>query len=116
MDSKAMAEKISEIMDDRKAKNIEVIDTSGLTDIADYFIICSGTSTTHVRGIADEIEKKMGECGLKCAHLEGYDSAGWILLDYLDVVAHVFLADQREFYNLERLWKDSAKKIRPQDA
>lgn len=116
MDAKAIAEKISAIMDDRKAKNIEVIDTSKMTDITDYFIICSGTSTTHVRGIADEIEKKMGESGLKCAHLEGYDTAGWILLDYLDVVAHVFLEEQREFYNLERLWKDSAQKIRPQES
>lgn len=116
MNSKTMAEKIAAIMEDRKAKDIEVIDTSSLTDITDYFIICSGTSTTHVRGIADEIEKKMGESGLQCAHLEGYDTAGWILLDYLDVVAHVFLTDQREFYNLERLWKDSAQKIRPQES
>lgn len=115
MNSKEMADKISAIMDDRKAKNIEVIDTSRLTDVTDYFIICSGTSTTHVRGIADEIEEKMGEAGVKCSHIEGYDTAGWILLDFIDVVAHVFLEDQREFYNLERLWKDSAGKIRAHD-
>ena len=111
MTSKEMADKIASIMDDRKAKDIEIIDTTKLTDVTDYFIICSGTSTTHVKGIADEVEFKMSEAGVKCKHTEGYDSAGWILLDFVDVVAHVFLQDQREYYNLERLWKDSAGKI-----
>ena len=115
MNSGEMAEKISAIMDSRKAKNIEVIDTAKLTDVTDYFIICSGTSTTHVRGISDEIEAKMEEAGVKCAHTEGYDTASWILLDFIDVVAHVFLEDQRAFYNLERLWKDSAGKIKAHD-
>ena len=64
-----------------------------------------------IKGIADEIEFKMGEAGVECKHSEGYDSASWILLDFVDVVAHVFLQEEREFYNLERLWKDSAGKI-----
>lgn len=115
MNSREMADKVAAIMDDRKAKSIEVIDTSKLTDVTDYFIICSGTSTTHVRGIADEIEAKMSEAGVACSHIEGYDTAGWILLDFIDIVAHVFLEDQREFYNLERLWKDSAGKRKAND-
>ena len=115
MTSQEMADKIAAIMDDRKAKNIEIIDTSKLTEITDYFIIGSGTSTTHVRGIADEIEVKMKEAGIPCSHIEGYDTAGWILLDFTDVVAHVFIEDQREFYNQERLWKDSAGKIAAHD-
>ncbi len=111
MTSKEMADKIAAIMDDRKAKNIEIIDTTKLTDVTDYFVICSGTSTTHVKGIADEVEFKMSEAGVQCKHTEGYDSASWILLDFVDVVAHVFIQEEREFYNLERLWKDSAGKI-----
>ena len=68
--------------------------------------MCSGTSSTHLRGIADLVEEKLEEKGIKCAHLEGYDTASWILMDYLDVVVHIFLESEREFYNIERLWKD----------
>ena len=112
MTTKEMAEKVAAIMDDRKAKNIEVIDTTKMTDVTDYFIICSGTSTTHVKAIADEVEFKMKEAGVECSHTEGYDSAQWILLDFTDVVAHVFIEDQREYYNLERLWRDSAGRLK----
>ncbi len=96
---------IVKAMEDRKAKNIEVIDVSEKTPVTDAFILCSGTSSTHLRGIADEIEEKMKENGVICSHLEGYDTARWILLDFIDVVAHVFLEEEREFYNIERLWK-----------
>ncbi len=92
-------------MEDRKAKQIEVIDLSAQTPITDAFIICSGTSSTHLRGIADEIIEKMKEAGHPCVHLEGYDTARWILLDFTDVVAHLFLEEEREFYNIERLWR-----------
>lgn len=109
MDSKALADKIVSILDSRKGKEIAVINTSKQTIITDYFIICSGTSTTHLRGLADELEEKLKEEGRECTHKEGYDSARWILLDYLDVVVHLFLEEEREYYNLERLWRDGVK-------
>lgn len=110
MDSKAMADKIVDIIDDRKGRKIEVIEIKDLTVVTDYFVICSGTSTTHLRGIADEVVHKMEQEGVKCAHTEGYDTASWILLDFLDVVVHLFLESEREYYNIERLWRNVSRK------
>ncbi len=106
MDSKVLADKIVQIIDDRKGKKIEVIETKDVTVVTDYFVICSGTSTTHLRGIADEVVYKLEQEGIKCAHTEGYDTASWILLDFLDVVVHLFLEEERAFYNIERLWRN----------
>ncbi|MBQ3847897.1 MAG: ribosome silencing factor [Clostridia bacterium] len=107
MDSKELAKKIAEIMEDRKGKDVQIIDTSKSLIITDSFIICNGTSTTQVRAIADEIMFKLKEeYGIECHHTEGYETASWILIDYIDVVAHVFLQEDREFYNLERLYSD----------
>lgn len=107
MDSKELALKIAEIMDDRKGKDIQIIDTSASLKITDYFVICNGTSTTQVKAIADEITYKIKEeCGIECHHTEGYESGSWILIDFIDAVAHVFLQADREFYNLERLYSD----------
>lgn len=115
MESKVLADKIVEILNDMKAKRIESINIENVTIISDYFIICSGTSTTHNRGIADEIMEKLNKEGLHCKHLEGYETARWILLDYIDVVIHIFHEEDREFYNLERLWKDgNFANIRPE--
>ena len=105
-ESRQLAEDIVKLLDGRKAKNIELIHTERLGAVTDYFIICSGTSSTHLRGIADEVLGKLKERGLTCAHLEGYDTAAWILLDYIDVVVHIFQEADREYYNIERLWKD----------
>lgn len=106
MDSKIIAEKIVEILDEKKAKDIKSIDISELTVIADYFVICSGTSTIHIKALADEVEEKMKELNLELLRKEGYNSARWILLDYNSVVVHIFHEEDREFYNLERLWSD----------
>lgn len=103
---KIFTEIVVKAMEDRKAKQIEVIDLQGQTLITDAFILCSGTSSTHLRGIADEVMEKMKEAGQSCAHLEGYDTARWILMDFTDVVVHVFLEEEREFYNIERLWRN----------
>ena len=119
MDSTTMAEKIKGIIDDRKGKSIDIIDLRELTIVADYFVIASGTSTTHLRGIADEVMFKMEEAGIKPLHVEGYDTASWILLDYNDVIVHIFLQSEREFYNLEKLWKQGgsmSKKVAEQKA
>lgn len=101
-----IADKAYEILDDKKARNIELIDISRVSVLADYFIICSGTSTTHNRTLADELDFKMGEAGYNMIHKEGYESARWILLDFGDLVVHIFHEEDRSFYNLERLWRD----------
>ena len=99
----------AEILDDRKAQDIAVLEVVDLTILADYFIIATGTSTTHVGALADEIEFKLKEQGLQPHHIEGHRAGGWILMDYKDVIVHVFTKEAREFYSLERLWGDAER-------
>ncbi|HEY9060144.1 MAG TPA: ribosome silencing factor [Pseudobacteroides sp.] len=106
MNSKEMVDKIVEILDSKKAKDINVISIENISILSDYFVICNGTSSTHIKTLADELEEKMEEQGLRCFHKEGYNSARWILLDYGDVIVHIFHEEDRGFYNLERLWSD----------
>lgn len=108
MSSKALVEKITGFLEEKKAKDIEVINIQEVTILADYFVICNGTSTTHIKAIADELEFKMAEAGHKYLHKEGYNSARWILMDYGDIVVHIFHEEDRSFYNLERLWSGNA--------
>lgn len=100
------AQKMVNILEGKKAKDISVINIQKITTLADYFVICSGTSTTHIRSLADEVDFKMGEEGVSFLNKEGYESARWILLDYGDVVVHIFHEEERKHYNLERLWSD----------
>jgi ribosome-associated protein len=93
-------------LEDKKARNIELIDISDVSILADYFIISSGTSVTHIKTLADELEEKMEEAGCNLLHKEGYNSARWILLDFGELVVHIFHEEDRSFYNLERLWSD----------
>jgi ribosome-associated protein len=93
--------------DDKKANDIVVLDIHNLSVIADYFIICHGNSATQVQAIVSEIKKKMEEKGYRVKGIEGVDEARWVLIDIGDVVIHVFHRDEREFYNLERLWGDA---------
>jgi len=106
LESKKLVDKIVEVIGTKKGMDISIIDIHSITEIADYFVICSGTSTTHIKALADEIEHQLGEIGLGVYHKEGYDTARWILLDYADVVIHVFHQEDRDFYKLERLWSD----------
>ncbi|ACA60359.1 ribosome silencing factor [Candidatus Desulforudis audaxviator] len=92
---------------EKRGDDILVLDISGLTVLSDYFVLVSGRSTTHVKAIADHIREKLGELGAKAPRLEGYREGLWILLDYRDVVVHVFTQSERDFYNLERLWGDA---------
>jgi ribosome-associated protein len=92
---------------DKKAHDIVILDVQGMSMITDHFLICSANSTTQVKAIADNIEKKLEEQGVKLLHKEGYREGRWILLDYGICVAHVFVEEDREFYNLERLWSDA---------
>ena len=93
-------------LDSKKAEDIKVIGIKDLTIIADYFVIANGTSTTQTKALADEVEFVLAQKGIRPTRTEGYSSANWILLDYSDIVVHIFYKETREFYSLERLWRD----------
>lgn len=107
MDSKNFAYIISEIIFSKKGFDVKIIDLKKHATFADYFVICSADSDTQVKAIADEIDKKLRDEGIKCWHKEGYMALQWVLLDYVDVVVHVFKKESRNFYNLEKLWGDA---------
>lgn len=94
------------ILDSKKARNLTAIKIKDLTILSEYFIIADGSSNTQVRTLADELEFRLGEMGIKPYKTEGYQSGNWIVLDYVDVVIHIFEEKTREFYSLERLWSD----------
>jgi ribosome-associated protein len=93
----------------KKAKDIAVIELTGLTDIADYFLLASGTSERHVRTISEYIETNMKENGIKPYSMEGYGDGRWVIIDYQNVVVHIFLEPLRELYDLESLWLEAKK-------
>lgn len=93
-------------LDDKKAGKIRVIKIGDLTILANYFVIAEGTSTTQVKAMADEVEFKLGELGVRPKSVSGIRGATWVTLDYIDVVVHAFYKETREFYDLERLWQD----------
>lgn len=107
MNSATKIDEIVKILDDKKAKDIKTLKVEGLSIITDYFVICTGGSTTHIRALADELTEKMNEKSYEAYHIEGYDTARWILLDFGEVIVHIFHEEERQFYNLERLWADS---------
>lgn len=90
----------------KKGLNIKLIEIGDISSLADYMLIATGTSSTHVKAIADEVEYQLDEAGISVSHIEGYRSNSWILLDYVDVIVHIFSDEAREFYDLERLWQD----------
>ena len=106
MDRKEMVENIVSILDKKKAEDIKALEITDLTIVADYFVIASGTSGTHIRALADEVEVEMKKLGVEMRSLEGR-TTGWILLDYGTVIVHLFTPDQRELFNLEHLWADA---------
>jgi ribosome-associated protein len=107
LDSKLFAEKIADLIFNKKGYDVRIIDLRSLTTFSDFFVICSADSDTQVKAIADEIDKSLREEGIKCWHKEGYTALSWVLLDYVDVVVHVFKKEAREFYNIEKLWGDA---------
>lgn len=94
-------------LEDRKARDVTVLDLRGLHDATDAFVIATGTSDTHVRGLADLVQERMHAAGRRAHHVEGLGAARWVLLDYIDVVVHLFHPEARAFYQLERLWGDA---------
>lgn len=105
--SKELLQIAVEAADDKKAMNIVALDLQGVSLVADYFVICHGNSDTQVQAIATEIRKRVHEAGVQIKGLEGMNSARWVLMDLGDVVVHVFHRDEREYYNIERLWSDA---------
>jgi len=92
---------------DRKAVDLVILDVQGLSSVTDYFLVCSGRSTTHVASIVDAIRAALKAAEVRPLHAEGTPESGWMLLDYGDVLVHVFLQDTRVYYALERLWGDA---------
>lgn len=99
-------EVIVKALDSKRAEDIQAIKIGDLTIIADYFIIADGTSNIHTKALAEEVEFKMTQLGIEPSRTEGYQGQTWIVLDYGDVVVHVFYKETRDYYNLERLWSD----------
>lgn len=96
-----------QILDNKKAMNLRMLRISGISVLSDYFILANGTSGTHVKALADELEFKMKEQYAKVpSHIEGYRSNSWIILDYDDIIIHIFTPQARDFYDLDRLWQD----------
>lgn len=101
-------------LDDKKAKDVKVLKTEEQTVLADYFVICNGTSSTHIKALVDEVDRQLSEAGEPPIRREGLRSDIWVLMDFGSVIVHVFTDEARKFYNLERLWSD-AQPIQPAD-
>ena len=104
--SKEMARLALEAMKEKKAEDIRIIDIEKISTLADYFLIASGTNRIQVHAIADFVEEKLGRAGYEPQHTEGYESASWILMDYGDIIVHIFDRKNRLYYDLDRIWRD----------
>jgi ribosome-associated protein len=92
--------------DDKKARDIVALDISEIASFANYFVFCTGDSSRQMQAIADEVEQRLRASGIRPSHVEGYQNAEWILMDYIDLVVHIFSKNARTYYDLERLWRD----------
>ena len=107
IENKALASFCAKVAEDKKGEDIRVLDVSGISSVASFLVIATGRVDKHVRAVADEIEEKVEEKGIRAYHRERDDSFRWIVLDYIDVIVHIFDSDAREFYQLEKLWGDA---------
>lgn len=103
---KMMAQIACKAIDDKKGQDIKIIDIHNVSVIADYFIIASGTNSNQVQAIVDNVEEQLGRAGFEAKQIEGNRNSSWILMDYGDVIVHVFDEENRLFYDLERIWRD----------
>ena len=106
MESKEMAKLAIEALEDKKAEDIRLINISEISVLGDYFIIASGTNRSQIQALADNVQEKLGRAGVLSKTVEGYETANWILMDFGDIIVHVFDKENRLFYNLERIWRD----------
>lgn len=107
MTEKEMVGVAVKALDSRRGRDIKVLYTGDQTTLADYFVICNGTSSTHIKALVDEVDRKLSEAGEPPIRREGMRSDIWVLMDFGSVIVHVFTDEARKFYNLERLWSDS---------
>ena len=106
MNSNEIAKLAISALEDKKAEDIKVIDISEVSVIADYFIIANGTNRNQIQTLSDHVEETLGRAGVDLKQVEGYDNANWVLLDFRDVIIHIFDKENRLFYDLERIWRD----------
>ena len=104
---KEIAAIAAKALDDKKARDIKVLATAEQTVLADYFVICNGSTSTHIKALVDEVDRALSEAGEPPVRREGLRSDIWVLMDFGSVIVHVFTDEARKFYNLERLWSDS---------
>jgi ribosome-associated protein len=104
-----LAERIARLLHEKKAEDIQVLDLRKLGAVTDFFVVASGNSSTHVKSLAEHVEDTLRGAGQRAWHTEGYSAERWVLLDYINVVVHVFHPKTREFYLLERLWGDAER-------
>lgn len=109
MDAREAAKIAEKALDDKLAEDINVLDLQGISNITDYFVIASGNNVNHLRAMADEVEQKLFKAGLKLHHSEGYNAATWILLDFGNLLVHLFNKEERSFYSLDHVWGDAKK-------
>ena len=102
-----MAAIAAKALEDKKAKDVKILKTAEQTVLADYFVICSGSTAPHIKALVDEVDKQLSEAGEPPIRREGLRSDIWVLMDFGSVIVHVFTDEARKFYNLERLWSDS---------
>ena len=107
-DEKRMAGLAILALEEKKAEDIRVIDISRVSVIADYFIIANGTNTSQIQAMADEVEEQLYKAGYPLKQKEGYHNANWVLMDFGDIIVHIFDKENRLFYDLERIWKDGS--------
>lgn len=106
MNSKELAKIAYHALDEKKGINITIIDISEISILADYFVIAGGNNENQVKALADSVEEEYTKVDLHPKHIEGYNNANWILMDFNDVIVHIFNEDDRLFYDLERIWRD----------
>ncbi len=112
--SKTVAKLAIEALEDKKAEDIRIIDISKVSVIADYFIIAGGSNRSQIQTLCDNVEEKLGRAGYHIRQVEGYDTANWILMDFGDVIVHVFDKENRLLYDLERIWGDG-RQVKKED-
>ena len=108
-EAEARVRRIIDLLQDKKALDLVLLDLRAVTDTADFFVLCSGTSDLHVKALAEELCDQLGAAGEGPWHVEGYEARRWVLLDFVDIVVHIFRQEVREYYALERLWGDAAR-------
>lgn len=115
MDKKSieMVKLAIEALEDKKAEDIKVIDISEVSVIADYFIIAGGSNRSQIQALCDNVDEKLGRAGYPTKQTEGYDTANWVLLDFGDIIVHIFDKENRLLYDLERIWRDG-KQVEPE--